>query len=237
MCSHKSQKQAMRPSLRAPTFDTIAEQLRRLVPGSAADRREIADSIDLVERIALTIRGGASMSERQAAEHRIGQALRQRKFISLRSIQGLYIDSLQLCFPGSDEVSGVEHWATSREDQFRLDMSLMLVQRELTWEEPRIRMAWADSSPQGPFDWFLWRYVYVLLRDLWEATAAAVTLMITPGGVLADRGMEDDPDLPDFEQPMHTDKRRDANRKLEALVKEHLNVPIRAAHLQTIFTF
>ena len=51
-------------------------------------------------------------------------------------------------------------------------------------------------------------------------------LMLTRGGVLGDRGIECDPELPDFEEPMYESKRRDANRKLEALVKEHLGVPI-----------
>ena len=105
----------------------------------------------------------------------------------------------------------------------------MLVQRDLTREEPRIWFGWADSSPQVPFDWLLWRYTYVLLRHLWEVVAAACMLVLTTGGVLADRGIDGDVELPEFEEPMHDEKRRSANATLEAHVREHLNVPHRPA--------
>ena len=80
---------ATRPPLRASQFDTISEQLRRLVPESDADRRAIAGSVDFAERVALTVCGGACLSEGQLARHRIRQALLQRKFKSSKSVEGV----------------------------------------------------------------------------------------------------------------------------------------------------
>ena len=77
-----------------------------------------------------------------------------------------------------------------RRDHFRLDIALMLMQRDLNYREAFARFAWSDSSPQGPFDFLMWTELCVRTRDLITVAHAIHYLQTCVGGVLYDADEE-----------------------------------------------
>ena len=61
----------------------------------------------------------------------------------------------------------------------------MLVRRDDSWTRDVVRFGWADSSPQGGFDWLLFKYREVSKADLSAIFDAVKLLMTTHGGSFA----------------------------------------------------
>ena len=151
--------------------------------------------------------GNAVLSKLAEARGRIERALSRRKFKNARVMDSVSSTAVQLLFPGTPAFPQMRSFSAVREDELKLDLSLMLTQRDLSWRDRCIRSGWADSSPQGPFNWLMWKCMYVKQKDLVSAVAAAVELTLSPGGIMEDRGIEVDPDLADFEPTMYEGRR------------------------------
>ena len=86
------------------------------------------------------------------------------------------------------EIDQEHTWGeTVRRDDFRLDVALMLMQRDLNYTEAFARFCWSDSSPQGPFDFLMWKELCVRCRDLVTVSQAIHYLQQSIGGVLTTR--------------------------------------------------
>ena len=81
-------------------------------------------------------------------------------------------------------------------DLFRLDMAQCMVDRD--FEKTYIKLSWADSSPHGNWDFFVWRVMLVEAANIVRVHEALKTLTCTTGGSQAknDNVYEDEDDAP-----------------------------------------
>ena len=103
----------------------------------------------------------------------------------------------------------------------QIDLAFMLVTRDISFDRCSFKFGWADSSPQGPFDFLLWKYRQIFSSDLLATAAAMTTLITLAGKVLGGK-------LDDYEEAQLStmEARIVANRVLKKNVREHLCVPL-----------
>ena len=139
---------------------------------------------------------------------------------SVHDLKHLVNASLDIVFPDSTIKAKLKSVKAAWRTQFKVDLSYMMVTRNLNFERCSFKFGWADGSPQGPFDFLLWKYRYILASGLLRTAEAMKTLTTTLGGSLG--GKRDDC----FEIPISTtEARRAANQVLKDNVREHLCVP------------
>ena len=102
-------------------------------------------------------------------------------------------------------------------DQFRVDMAFLLLTRDRGFQQCSVKFAWADASPQGGFDFLLWKHRWVFAKDLLRAAKAMADLTMSVGGALGDNKAH--------EVPLSlAGERIAANAVLSSTVHEHLCV-------------
>ena len=202
-------------------FDEIAESLKRLSRGQNIGEAQMTDMIKYCEGVAGTLRGTVVPSERGKAEQEIEQSFMTLRLKSTHDVGSVSTSALRMIFPGSSEPPPVN---SSRRyvdvNQFRLDLAFMLVMRDLNDRNCIVKFATADSSPQHPFDWLLWKFKWLKVVDLLRAANAMKTLITTAGGALQPKADGDETRLSD------RTARIAANKTLVDVVKEHLYVAL-----------
>ena len=177
---------ARRASFDCEGLSTAVGQLRGLALQAKSDqeRAAIQKSMLYLEDLGATLGGKAFSTERQLAAQHIREGLLLLTLKSSVGLRGVVKKSLEMCFPGSVSMPNMNSYNSHRESQFKIDMTLALTERDSLMLERRIRWGWGDSSPQSPYDWFLWRYRYVFQSRLLDVYNAMKTLALTTGGSL-----------------------------------------------------
>ena len=173
-------------------LETIALQLQRASLGARVrEQDELRTSITYARDLAATIRGTAAMTKRQDASKLAREALMLTGMKSVAQMRDLVHQALQICFPPTYEAKAAEDnddkarnddgpllsgYNRIRTGQFQLDVAYMLVRRDESHRAPCVRWGWGDSSPQGGFDWLLWKYRAVLVANLLTVFRAMRTL-------------------------------------------------------------
>ena len=115
----------------------------------------------------------------------------------------------------------MRHRTVSSRNAFLVDLAYMLLTRDRSFKECRVKFGWGDSSPQGGFDFLLLKYRYLPVKQLLQAAAALRKLIKTRGGSLGGGFDADD------EVSLETVRARAAaNLVLWKSVLEHLCVPV-----------
>ena len=157
----------------------------------------------------------------QEALGEIKQALLKLHLKSSRELRLVADTALEIVFPGSGmssqfKVHGRSEWA-----QFKVDMAYMLVTRDDNFFRRSVKNGWADSSPQGPFDFLFRKNRYIYMTELLATADAMVTLVNTTGGALGGEVADD------FEISLETlEARSSANKVLKKNVREHFYASI-----------
>ena len=144
-----------------------------------------------------------------------------RDIRSTKKLRAVVKQSLSLVFPGTVlATSVVSGQSKARLAQFKLDLAHALAHRDYMWRHGgSVRFGWVDSSPQRPYDWMLFKYKFILKKNIRRAAAAMLALTTSQGG---GRPSDDD-----FEPSLDVDKTRaEANAVLCDTYQEHVNVPI-----------
>ena len=204
--------------LQGHKLQSFAQRLRTLAPQlSDGDQDELADMVCYLENLGGTVEGRAVPSLEQEALGEIKQALLKLHLKSSRELRLVADTALEIVFPGSGmssqfKVHGRSEWA-----QFKVDMAYMLVTRDDNFFRRSVKFGWADSSPQGPFDFLLWKNRYIYMTELLATADAMVTLVNTTGGALGGEVADD------FEISLEaSEARSSANKVLKKNVREHL---------------
>ena len=196
-----------------------------LTSGAPLDREDILKSISYLRDVAATVEGSAEATRRQRAARAIHEATLQMSLKSTHSLGSVVNDSIQVRFPGTPRCEVTTGKDSVRRAQLKVDISLMLWERNGLWARRHIRWGWADSSPQGGFEWLLWRCRMIAQDDLMIAYDALKTLCVTEGGSLAPRRLAVD-DHGEGEAAgrnlSNRAERRKANEVLAAKIREHL---------------
>ena len=140
-------------------FATAADLLRRLARNaSEAEHREVSESVTYLENVAGTLRSVATCSEFQQAQNNIRMALLQIFLKSTTHSKEVIERVFSITFPGTTEIPDVHGRFKTTREQLILDMALCMQRRRETRRDREIRFGWGDSSPQGSFDWFIFKY-------------------------------------------------------------------------------
>ena len=127
-----------------------------------------------------------------------------------------------ITFPGTTEIPDVHARFKTTREQFILDMALAMQRRRETRRDREICFGWADSSPQGSFDWLIFQYRAVKEKHLMEFVQAKHQLSHTKGGAFQPY---EDPDSPEPTLPP-VRERRAANAIWNSKVQEYIMVPV-----------
>ena len=201
-------------------LQSMADTLRAWAP-NAPDKDRLAEMVVYLEGIAATVRGDVVPTAHQLALREIQQALLKLHLKSTRELRSISNRAIDILFPDSNfacdfSVSGFSSWV-----QFKVDLAYMLVCRDDDFSRCSIRFGWGDSSPQGPFDFLLWKARCIYADKLLETADALVQLVNTPGGVLGGETGDD------AEIPLEIlDVRAAANKVLKDNIREHLYAPL-----------
>ena len=84
-----------------------------------------------------------------------------------------------------DDLS-VHKQSNTRQDLFRVDIAYCMLIRDFHFQECCIRFGWADGSPQGLYDFLIWKYKFIKAVDLLRASDAVSDLSLTRGGSLGE---------------------------------------------------
>ena len=176
--------------LDASRFEEMALALRQGV----TDQEQIASMVEYLEDSASTLRGNGNRAPADQALHVIRRTL-QTSYVAIANLQKINAQSFLLLCPDAmpEEIPKGRNHSTVAWDRFRLDVALMLTNRDTNYKEPHVRFSWADSSPQGPWDFIMWKELAVALKNILTVARAIVSLQTTRGGVLSDMS---DPDVP-----------------------------------------
>ena len=215
--------QARRASLDCEALSTAVEQLRGVALQARSDqeRAAIQKSMLYLQDLGATLDGSAFSSDRQLAAQEIREGLLLLTLNYSVKLAEVVKQSLNICFPESLTVPSTGSYRRHRLSQFKIDMALALTERDSLMLARRIRWGWGDSSPQSPFDWFLWRYRYVYQSRLLDVYSAMKTLALTTGGSLKptdEHGNDEGQGQRIDDKP----ERAAANRVLVENVHEHL---------------
>jgi len=215
--------QARRASLDGGACSTAVEQLRGLALQAESDqeRAAIQKSMLYLEDLGATLDGKAFATQRQLAAQQVREGLLLLTLKSTVGLRAVVKQSLEMCFPGAVTMPKMNSYHRHRVSQFKIDMALALTERDSLMLERRVRWGWGDSSPQTPYDWFLWKYRYVFQSRLLDVYSAMKTLALTTGGSLKPTD-EHGNDEGQGQRIDGNPERAAANRVLVENVHEHL---------------
>ena len=209
----------------ASRFRDIASELKKRAiqaPGHPGDDKKVAGMVEYLQDVAATLECTAVEGPRTEAMRNIRQALLSFHFKNMKAVKIIASRAWSTFFPESDDLVGGGEDRLSqrvREDHFKLDIALMLTQRDINFSECFVRMALADSSPQGAFDFLMWKEIMVPVKDLMRVSEAICFLQTSRGGVLYDADDSDD-------IPMSMLRRRTAaNQVLSECIVVHTYAP------------
>ena len=207
-------------NLDAGRFTLAAKQLQKLAQsGSSREQDEIARSITYLQDLAATVTGAAIATPYDTASSKIREGLLALSLNNSSKVHDVVQRSLQIFLPGALAPMGSGK-DTIQQSQFKTDLAFMLVRRDDSWTRDVARFGWADSSPQGGFDWLLFKYREVSKADLSAIFDAVKLLMTTNGGSFA-LTIE----AADGISLETGEARAEANRKIAAMIVEHILPP------------
>ena len=196
-------------------FAKMADQLRAWSPG-IQDQVALRGMIAHMENLSATLENRAVRSTRQVAEADVRAALlsigsqgedNTEKLIDL-ALGGLAKDPSSLVpYASNHKVST---------DLFRFDLAYCMWLRDRSLRKVQIRYGSADSSPHGPFDLFVFRYLSIDADRIVEVFKAMKLLATTSGGSQA--GDQDDDEV-SFTLRR---QRRAANKVLHDFIRDFL---------------
>ena len=180
-----------------------------------AEKETLDNMISYLCSLRATLQGKATVTPEQQAAKDIRQCLLTTHLKSTSDMPHMVSSSLDLVMPG---LSAPELRSPSSVgiDQFKADVSYMLVTRDLNFQRCMLRFGWADSSPQGPHDFFMWKFRYIFADEMSVTVKAMTTLITKPGGCLGG-AIEDDCDI----SLTVLRERKEANAILKTNVLEH----------------
>ena len=207
-------------SLRVEELEGFTDALRTWAPG-IQDHNRLQEMASFLLNLTATVQGNAKGSSAQQALQQIRQALIKSHLKSTNELQHVSNTALEVMFPDSNfscdfRSSMFISWA-----QFKVDLAFMLVNRDDDFERCSIRFGWSDSSPQGPFDFLVWKHRAIYASELLKVADAMISLVNSPGGVYGgDVGA-------DAEIPVGTPEAREAaNKVLKDEIREHVYAPL-----------
>ena len=207
--------------LEASKFRDVADRVRLALRDSKDDTGAL-EAIQYLDNVAATLAGTGVMSNRQRAMKEIHSALalihakshdRMKRVLHHGAFGVVPVKALQT---GSFSSSTRKAFT----DKFRLDIAYMLVSRDQNFAHPMIRFGWADSSPQGPFDFFVLIEVRIRRSSLRFAAQAMRFLQTTAGGTCTLNDIDDTSEVP----LRILTERKDANSTLCRLLEKHMYV-------------
>ena len=206
--------------LSAEELHSHADVLRSF-SGRVPDEGGLAGVVSYLESLGSTLRGEAHMPSRQKALQNIGQALLTTHVKSKSEMRFVTEKAMKVFFPGTSGNLSMRQTKASSRNLFLVDMAFMLLTRDRGFKECMVKFGWGDSSPQGGFDFLLFKYRYVPVKELLNAAAALKDLIKSRGGSLGGGFDADD------EISMATVRAREAaNTTLLRAVLQHLCVPM-----------
>ena len=181
-------KPVHRPSVAAPLiasrFLDIASELKKRAIGAPGDDEMLAGMVEYLNDVASTLQQKAAESPQAKAMRHIRQALLTHHLKNTMQVATVASYALSIFFPESENLLGQQMQSRLGDDHFRLDLALMLMQRDINFTECFVRFALADSSPQGVFDFMMWKELMVAIKDLVRVAEAIKFLQTSRGGVL-----------------------------------------------------
>ena len=212
-------RQPVAVPLVASRFLDIASELKKRAIGALGDDENFAGMVEYLQDVASTLQRTAVESPQAKAMRQIRQALLSHHVKNMRSVGIVASHAMSLFFPESEHQLEQKNLMTKvGDDHFKLDLALCLTQRDINFAECFVRFALADSSPQGLFDFMMWKEMMVAVKDLSRVAEAIRYLQTSRGGVL----YEDDEQ--EVSISMIT-RREAANKVLEICIICHTYVP------------
>ena len=181
-----------------------------------AEKETLDNIISYLDSLRSTLAGQAVVTPEQEAIKDIRQATLATHLKSTAEMPHLVSSSVDLVMPGSSLAPTLRSPSAMMQSQFKADISYMLCTRDLSFQRCMLRFGWADSSPQGPYDFFLWQFRHIFASELSVTAKAMVTLITTPGGCLGG-GIGDDVEI----SLTALNDRKEANAILKKNVLEH----------------
>ena len=173
-----------------------------------------------LENLGATAAGNAVPTREQEALREIKQALLNLHLKSQRELQRVMDSTLDIIFPEWGCCSNFKLHRVSSWAQFKVDMAYIVVTRDESFRRCAVRFGWADASPQGPFDFLMFKCKYIFVSELVKTYEAMITLVNSQGVVLGD-GVGSDEEL----SLQAVEARRAANQVLENNVLEYVYAP------------
>ena len=201
------------------TLNDHAETLRSMA-AEVSNKEALAQIVGYLDNLSATMRGKARLSNKDEALQDIQQALLTLRFKSSHDMVHVAKSAVEMLYPGTTpSTQNLKADSTTLLNQFRVDLAYLLMTRNENFTTCMLKFAWADASPQGPFDWLLWKHRYVRAQHLLQVVEALTALILSPGGSLGGEVGAD------AEVPIDTfETRRRANADLIRFILEHLCV-------------
>ena len=192
--------------------------LRQQVTPDNSER--LGGMIEYLEDLAGTALGVATRSARETVIFEIRHIFFQSYLKSTKHVVEVSNYAYLMRFASSQGSGAQDPFEFQKvdRDSFKLDLAFMLACRDANARGCFVRFQWADDSPQGPYDWLLWKEMSVAAKHILIVDRAAVFLMQSRGGVLMDVDGHEIP-LDPFQQ------RRDANKVLSTYIFIHVYAP------------
>ena len=165
-------------------FHDIASELKKMASGAQGNEK-LAGMLEYLEDVAATLQQTGVESPHARAMRHIRRALLTHHVKNISLVSVVASHGLSVFFPESEEQVRQQNQSTKiGDDHFRLDVSLMLTMRDINFRECFARFCLADSSPQGMFDFLMFKEITVAVKDLLRVAEAFRFLQTTRGGVL-----------------------------------------------------
>ena len=209
-------------SIELGKLSDIAVELKEL-GHQIQDTARLNRIVEYLQNADATLGGTAARSPREVAKQDMRQALLSLhvKRGNLKTIirSGITTDVGSKVLSDPHVHADFKTW----KDLFRIDLAYSMMTRDLRFQECHIRFGWADGSPQGLYDFLIWKYKFVKASDLLRVSAAVAELSLTTGGSLGEAIESDD------DGEIHLGvaaTRAAANKVLESSVHDHVCVPV-----------
>ena len=179
--------------------------------------------VEYLQNADATLGGTAARSPREVAKQDMRQALLSLH-VKRGDLKTIIRSGISTAF-GSKVLSDphVHAYFKMWKDLFRIDLAYSMMTRDLRFQECHIRFGWCDGSPQGLYDFLIWKYKFVKASDLLRVSAAVAELSLTKGGSLGEAIESDD----DGEIHLGVAAiRAAANKVLESSVHDQVCVPV-----------
>ena len=215
-------KQATVVSLEQGKLRDIAGDLKEL-GHQIQDKARLNQIIEFLQNADATLSSTAHRLPRDQAKHDMRQALLSLH-VKRGDLKTIIRTSVTSAY-GSNVLNDpqVHSYFKTWQDLFRIDLAYSMLTRDLRFQECHIRFGWADGSPQGLYDFLIWKYKYVKASDLLCVSEAVAELSLAKGGSLGEEiDSDDDGDI-------HLGiaaARAAANKVLESSVHDHVCVPV-----------